>query len=67
LVPVEAALFGKPSIVSDLGGTRETVIDGETGLRVDPYDPEQIADAMKCLIGDEGLTREMGKRARKGL
>jgi len=65
LVPVEAALFGKPSIVSEIGGTRETVIDGETGFRVDPDNPKSIADAMRCLIEDENLVIEMGIKARE--
>ncbi len=65
LVPVEAALHGKPSIVSNDGGTLEVVIHGETGLIVNPYDPKDIADAMEYLIKDKKRTAEMGFKAKE--
>ncbi len=63
LVPLEAAFFGKTSIVSDLGGTKEFVIDGETGILVDPWNPKEIASVMMCLIDDVQLARKMGGKA----
>ena len=65
LVPIEAALFGKPSIVSNQGGTKEFIRHGENGFLVDPYDPKDVAKYMKCLIEDEELTAEMGSRAKE--
>ena len=65
LVPIEAALFGKPSIVSNQGGTKEFIRHGENGFLVDPYDPKDVAKYMKCLIEDEQLTAEMGSRAKE--
>ncbi len=35
LTPVEAMMFGKPSVVLRYGGFLETVIDGETGVFFD--------------------------------
>jgi glycosyltransferase involved in cell wall biosynthesis len=65
LVPIEAALFGKPSIVSNRGGTKEFIKHGENGFLVNPYDPEEVAKYMKCLIEDEELTAELGSRAKE--
>ena len=65
LVPIEAALFGKPSIVSNQGGTKEFIRHGENGFLVNPYDPKDVAKYMKCLIEDEQLTAEMGSRAKE--
>jgi glycosyltransferase involved in cell wall biosynthesis len=45
-VPVEAQAMGRPVIASDLGGFRETVIDGVTGLLVPPGDPDRLAAAI---------------------
>lgn len=65
LVPVEAALHGKPSIVSNNGGTSEFVIHGKNGLLVNPHSPKDIANAMECLINDKRLTAEMGFKAKE--
>ncbi len=65
LVPVEAALFGKTSIVSNQGGTKEFITNGENGFLVNPYDPQDVAKHMKCLIDDEQLAAEMGLKAKE--
>jgi glycosyltransferase involved in cell wall biosynthesis len=65
LVPIEAALFGKPSIVSNQGGTKEFIKHGENGFLVNPYDPEEVAKYMKYLIEDEELTAELGSKAKE--
>ena len=36
------------------------MIDGETGLIVDPTDPQALADAVATLARDEGLRRRLG-------
>jgi glycosyltransferase involved in cell wall biosynthesis len=64
LVPIEAAIFGKPSIVSNQGGTREFIKHGENGFLVNPYDLNDVEKHMKCLIEDTYLTSELGSRAR---
>jgi len=65
LVPLEAAFFGKTSLVSNLGGTREFVVNGETGILVDPMDPKAIANTILYLIENDGLAHEMGLKARR--
>jgi len=45
-VPVEAQAMGRPVIATDLGGFRETIVDGVTGLLVPPGDPDALASAI---------------------
>jgi glycosyltransferase involved in cell wall biosynthesis len=45
IVPI-AYSFNTPVISTRVGGLPEAVIDGETGLLVDPGSPEQLADAI---------------------
>ncbi len=54
-VPVEAQAMGRPVVASDLGGFRETVIDGITGLLFPPGDVDKLASA---IAGALALTPE---------
>lgn len=47
LTPVEAALFGTPTIAYKAEGYLESVVDGKTGLFFDKLTPENIAKAIK--------------------
>jgi glycosyltransferase involved in cell wall biosynthesis len=59
-VAPEASAMGRPVIVSDHGGGRETVLDGETGARVEPGDPTALAGAIRALLA-------VGQTARAGM
>jgi glycosyltransferase involved in cell wall biosynthesis len=65
LVLLEAMAAGKAVVATRVYGLADTVKDGETGVLVDPGSAEQLAGAMKKLIEDPGLCREMGIRARQ--
>jgi glycosyltransferase involved in cell wall biosynthesis len=45
-VPVEAQAMGRPVVASDLGGFRETIVDGVTGLLFPPGDAGRLAAAI---------------------
>jgi len=47
LTPVEAAIFGKPSVVLASGGYLETVVPGRTGIYFGAAEAGQIADAVR--------------------
>ena len=64
-VILEAMTAGRPVIGTCVGGTPELVRNGETGLLVERSDPEGLARAVETLLGDEGLRRAMGERARR--
>lgn len=62
---IEAAACGRPVVVGDSGGARESVVDGETGILVDGRSVEQIADAISALLEDPALAERMGKAGRE--
>ena len=67
MTPLEAALFSKPSIVTNHGGPPEVVVDGVTGYIVDPRDHRFIGSKMNTLLDDDPLRHDMGKRARENI
>lgn len=72
LVLAEAMMAGLPTIASDIGGCREVVQHGETGLLVPPGSAAALADALRSLAEgayagvDRGRMGEAG-RALAGL
>lgn len=51
LTPIEAAAFGKPSVVLRWGGFLDTVIENETGIFFDQPTPEAIRSAVLTVNG----------------
>ena len=62
---IEAMAAGLPVIGADIGGYREVVVDGETGLLVDPARIETLASAMARLAGNQAERRRMGENGRR--
>jgi phosphatidyl-myo-inositol dimannoside synthase len=62
---IEAAACGRPVVVGDSGGARESLIDGETGLLVDGADVEAVADAVADLLADPVRAGTMGAAGRE--
>jgi glycosyltransferase involved in cell wall biosynthesis len=62
---LESSAMGVPVIASDIGGLRDTVRDGETGLRVPPHSPEALAGAIIALLRDERCRRKMAQIGRR--
>lgn len=58
---VEAMLSGLPVIATDIRGSREEVIDGETGLLVPLRDEAALGEALKKIAGDADLRARMGE------
>ncbi|HEY0150760.1 MAG TPA: glycosyltransferase family 4 protein [Longimicrobium sp.] len=65
IVTLEAMATHLPVIVTYAGGSEETVVDGESGLIVQPDDPEALAGRLRMLLGDAGLRARLGARARE--
>jgi len=60
---VEAALCGKPAIVSADSGLAEAIVDGHTGLAVSAGDSQAVARALISLLTRDAVRREMGRSA----
>lgn len=63
-VLVEAALAECPVVATDVIGTSEALVDGETGLLVPPEDPESLSRAIRELLDHGERGAEMGRRGR---
>lgn len=61
---LEAMRAGLPVVASDVGGTREAVVDGETGYLVPRGDVEALKDRLERLLGDPDLRKRMGLAGR---
>ncbi len=57
----EAMLCRKPCVTTCFGGPREVVMDGETGLVVNPLDDSALAAALHRLLTDPALAQKMGE------
>ncbi len=64
IVYMEAASHGLPSVAGDVAGARDAVVAGQTGLLVDPTDPEAVAGAIADILLDPELAARMGDAAR---
>jgi len=64
LKPLEAMAMEKAVIGSDVGGIRELIEDGVTGLLHRSSDITDLAAKIEKLAGDPGLRRTLGRQAR---
>lgn len=65
LVYIEASLRGKPVIGARVGGVPEAIRENETGLLVEPDQPEQTAEAIRRLLRDPLYGRQMGEYGKR--
>lgn len=63
---IEAGACGVPAVATDVAGSREAIVHGETGLLAKAGDAEAFANAMKELMDMPAETRrKIGERARQ--
>lgn len=63
MVALEAAKAGKPIVASKIGGLKDTVVDGETGLLVAPGETAPLRAALQRMVDDAGLRSRLGAGA----
>lgn len=64
-VLIEAMAMERPVVATRTGGTPEVVVDGETGILIQPGDHEALAEAIIALAKDRKLARRLGEKGRK--
>jgi phosphatidylinositol alpha-1,6-mannosyltransferase len=65
LVYLEAMRAARPVLAAQRTAAEEIVVDGQTGLLVDPDDRETLSRALARLLGDAGAARRMGWAGRE--
>lgn len=63
-VLLEAMALGTPCVSTAVAGIPELVIDGRTGLCVEPDDPDALADALQRLLAEPALGVRLARQAR---
>ncbi|UCE47927.1 MAG: glycosyltransferase family 4 protein [Phycisphaerales bacterium] len=61
----EAMAAGVPLVAANVGGIPGMVMDGKTGLLVDPNDTGGISEAVSKMISDQKLAESMGRWAKQ--
>jgi glycosyltransferase involved in cell wall biosynthesis len=62
---LEAMAVGLPVVTTDVAGTSELVLDGQTGYVVPQGDVERLAQTMLTLVADQQLRQRMGQAGRE--
>lgn len=64
IVYLEAASFGLAVIAGKSGGTGEAVVDGKTGILVNPENVEEIKSAIVNLLENEPYRKQLGRNGK---
>jgi glycosyltransferase involved in cell wall biosynthesis len=64
---MEYMALGLPVVATEGGGTRELIVDGETGFLVAPSDPEALAERIGQLLDNPAVARRMGEAGKARL
>jgi glycosyltransferase involved in cell wall biosynthesis len=64
-VAIEAMAVGVPVVASRIGGLREIIEDGISGILVTPGEPQEIAKSVLRILDDEREADSLKKNARK--
>ena len=64
-IVIEAAATGLPSIVSNIYGLSDAIVQNKTGLTHEPKNVEEITRLMIALFNDRKLVARLGKAAKK--
>jgi len=65
LAGLQAGQLERPIIATRVGGLAELIVDGDTGLLIEPEDATALARAVAALLDDPRRAAAMGKAARQ--
>ncbi|MBR3655106.1 MAG: glycosyltransferase family 4 protein [Elusimicrobia bacterium] len=59
-VNLEAEFLKIPVITTNIGGIPETIIDGKTGLLIEPRNTDMLIEAIKKIMSDKQFAKDIG-------
>ena len=62
---LEAGAMGLPSIVTDINGSREIIVEGENGVIIPSHDANALFDAMLNMMRNKDAREKMAGNARQ--
>jgi glycosyltransferase involved in cell wall biosynthesis len=62
---LEYMALSKPVVATDGGGTKEIVMEGETGFLVNPGNADELAARIESLLNNDILRHNMGRAGRE--
>jgi glycosyltransferase involved in cell wall biosynthesis len=62
---IEAMSTGLPTVVTNVGGNKEVVLDGVNGYLVSTGNPQGFADKIINLLENQSLRNKMGRKSRE--
>jgi starch synthase len=65
MAALEAMACGLPVVISAVGGIPEIVIDGQTGMLIDPGSGDSLLQAIRAIIASPALRRQLGRAGRR--
>jgi trehalose synthase len=65
LTVAEAMWKGRAVVASRIGGIQDQIVDGTSGILVDPLDLDAYGRTVARLLGDPGLAQRLGAAARE--
>lgn len=60
---IEAQICSKPVVATNVGGVKDTFIDGETGFLSNPGNDIEFSEKLSALVNDKSLREIMGTKA----
>src|SRR5690606_3484787 len=66
-VVLQGMATGKAVIATHLGGTKEQIEDGISGVLIEPNQPDQLAHAIIELLNDDERRLSLGARAARSV
>ncbi|MDD5072012.1 MAG: glycosyltransferase family 4 protein [Patescibacteria group bacterium] len=67
MVIIEAASFGLPIIMTDVGCAGEVIKNGESGIIIPVGGRKELEEAMRRIMGDENLRKRLGEGAKRAV